>query len=47
YHNLANDYFAIEEYDKAIEHYTKALNIRPTLKESYFNRSLAYVRKED
>jgi tetratricopeptide (TPR) repeat protein len=45
YHNLANDYYRIGEFDKAIEHYDKALELRPDLLETYFNRGLAYTRK--
>ncbi|MFH1055865.1 MAG: AAA family ATPase [Candidatus Altiarchaeota archaeon] len=45
YHNLANDYYKIGEFDKAIEHYNKALELRPDLLETYFNRGLAYTRK--
>ncbi|MFH1125870.1 MAG: AAA family ATPase [Candidatus Altiarchaeota archaeon] len=45
YHNLGNDYYKIGEFDKAIEHYNKALEIRPDLLETYFNRGLAYTRK--
>jgi len=45
YHNLANDYYKIGEFDKAIEHYDKALELRPDLLETYFNRGLAYTRK--
>ena len=44
YHNLANDYYKIGEFQKAIEHFDKALELRPDLLESYFNRSLAYTR---
>jgi transitional endoplasmic reticulum ATPase len=46
YHNLGNDYYKINEFDKAIEHYNKALEIRPDLLETYFNRGLAYTRKQ-
>lgn len=46
HHNLANDFYRIEEFEKAIEHYSKALKIRPNLLESYFNRGLAYTRKQ-
>ncbi len=45
YHNLANDYYKISEFDKAIEHYNKALELKPDLLETYFNRALAYTRK--
>ena len=45
YHNLANDYYKIGEFDKAIEHYNKALELRPDLQETYFNRGLAFTRK--
>ncbi|MFH1403484.1 MAG: AAA family ATPase [Candidatus Altiarchaeota archaeon] len=46
YHNLGNDYYKINEFDKAIEHYNKALELRPDLLETYFNRGLAYTRKQ-
>lgn len=46
YHNLANDYYKIGEFDKAIEHYDKALELKPDLLETYFNRGLAYTRKQ-
>jgi AAA+ superfamily predicted ATPase len=45
YHNLGNDYYKIGEFDKAIEHYNKALELRPDLLETFFNRGLAYTRK--
>jgi len=45
YHNLGNDYYKIGEFDKAVEHYNKALEIRPDLLETFFNRGLAYTRK--
>jgi AAA+ superfamily predicted ATPase len=45
YHNLGNDYYKIGEFDKAIEHYNKALELKPDLLETYFNRALAYTRK--
>ncbi|MBU0762820.1 MAG: AAA family ATPase [Candidatus Altiarchaeota archaeon] len=44
YHNLANDYYKIGEFQKAIDHYNKALELRPDLLETYFNRALAYTR---
>lgn len=47
YHNLANDYYKIGEFDKAIEHFNKALELKPDLLESYFNRGLAYTRKQE
>ncbi len=46
YHNLGNDYYKIGEFDKSVEHYTKALDIDPKLLETYFNRGLAYTRKQ-
>ncbi len=46
YHNLANDYYKIGEFDKAIEHYNKAIELKPDLLETYFNRGLAYTRKQ-
>ncbi len=44
YHNLANDYYKIGEFQKAIDHYNKALELRPDLLETFFNRALAYTR---
>lgn len=47
FHNLANDYYKIGEFDKAVEYYNKALELRPDLLETYFNRGLAYTRKQN
>lgn len=44
YHNLANDYYKIGEFEKSVEHYNKALELNPDLLETYFNRGLAYTR---
>ena len=44
YHNLANDYYKINEFEKSVEHYNKALELNPDLLETYFNRGLAYTR---
>jgi len=44
YHNLANDYYKIGEFEKSVEHYDKALELNPDLLETYFNRGLAYTR---
>ncbi|MFC2154119.1 AAA family ATPase [Candidatus Altiarchaeota archaeon] len=44
YHNLGNDYYKLGEFQKAIEHYNKALELRPDLLETYFNRGLAHTR---
>jgi len=46
-HNLANDFYRANDFDRAIEHYTKALEINPKLVETYFNRGLAHTRKLD
>ncbi len=45
YHNLGNDYYKKEDFDKAIECYLKALELYPNLLETYFNLGLAYTRK--
>ena len=45
FHNLANDYYKLERFDEAIACYGIALDIRPDLLETYFNRGLAYTRK--
>ena len=36
-----------KEYDKAIEHYTEALNLNPQLVTAYNNRGVAYNNKHD
>ncbi|MFH1403693.1 MAG: tetratricopeptide repeat protein [Candidatus Altiarchaeota archaeon] len=46
-HNLANDYYKLGDFMKAIEHYTKAISLKPDMIESYFNRGLAYTRIND
>ncbi|MFH0860557.1 MAG: AAA family ATPase [Candidatus Altiarchaeota archaeon] len=46
YHNLGNDYYKLGEFDKAVEHYNKAIELKPDLLETYFNRGLAYTRKQ-
>lgn len=43
-HNLGNDYYKLGDYERAVEHYTKALEIRPDMLESYFNRALAHTK---
>jgi len=44
YHNLGNDCYRLGQYDKAIAHYTKALQLNSRMAETYFNRALAYAR---
>jgi len=46
YHNLANDYYKIGEFEKSVEFYDKALELNPDLLETYFNRALAYTRMQ-
>ncbi|HHQ45431.1 MAG TPA: AAA family ATPase, partial [Candidatus Altiarchaeales archaeon] len=46
YHNLANDYYKIGEFQKSVEFYNKALELNPDLLETYFNRALAYTRMQ-
>lgn len=46
FHNLANDFYKICRYEDAIECYNMALELRPDLLETYFNRGLAYTRLE-
>lgn len=43
-HNIGNDFYKIGMFLEAIEAYSMALEIRPDLLESYFNRSLTRVR---
>ena len=47
YHNLGNDYYKISEFGKAIENYNKALELKPDLSETYFNRALAHLRMQE
>ncbi|XP_020284073.1 serine/threonine-protein phosphatase 5 [Pseudomyrmex gracilis] len=42
----ANEHFKNQAYDKAIELYTKAIELNPTLAVYYGNRSIAYLRTE-
>jgi SpoVK/Ycf46/Vps4 family AAA+-type ATPase len=43
-HNRANDLYRLNRFQDAIELYTRALEERPELMESRFNRGLAYTR---
>lgn len=43
-HNRANDLYRLNRFQEAIELYTRALEERPDLMESLFNRGLAYTR---
>jgi len=47
YHNLGNDFYRLGQYEKAVDHYAKALELNPALTETYFNRALAYARLGD
>ena len=47
YHNLGNDFYRLGQYEKAVDYYAKALELNPSLTESYFNRALAYARLGD
>ncbi|KAL0270388.1 UNVERIFIED_CONTAM: hypothetical protein PYX00_007815 [Menopon gallinae] len=42
----ANEYFKKQIYDKAIEMYTKAIDLNPNVAVYYGNRSIAYVKTE-
>lgn len=42
----ANEYFKNQVYDKAIELYTKAIELNPTVVAYYGNRSFAYLKTE-
>ncbi|XP_012246881.1 serine/threonine-protein phosphatase 5 [Bombus vosnesenskii] len=42
----ANEYFKNQDYDKAIEFYTKAIEVNPTVAVYYGNRSFAYLKTE-
>ena len=42
FHSLGNVYWIRNELDKAIENYTKAIEIRPTYARSYINRAEVY-----
>jgi len=44
YHNLGNDCYRLGQYEKAIAHYTKAVQLNAHMVEAYFNRALAYAR---
>jgi ATP-dependent 26S proteasome regulatory subunit len=43
-HNLGNDYYKADRFSEAIECYSAVLDANADLIETYFNRSLAYVR---
>lgn len=47
YHNLGNDYYKLGDFQKAVEHYSRAIELKPDMLESYFNRGLAYTRMHD
>lgn len=42
----ANEYFKNQVFDKAIELYTKAIDLNPTVAVYYGNRSIAYLKTE-
>jgi tetratricopeptide (TPR) repeat protein len=46
-HNLGNDFYKAEHSQAAVQCFTLALDVRPDLLESWFNRSLAYTRCGD
>ncbi|KAG5344223.1 PPP5 phosphatase, partial [Acromyrmex heyeri] len=46
YKEEANEYFKNQVYDKAIELYTKAIELNPSVAIYYGNRSIAYLRTE-
>ncbi|KAL0127518.1 hypothetical protein PUN28_003062 [Cardiocondyla obscurior] len=46
YKEEANEYFKNQVYDKAIELYTKAIELNPLVAVYYGNRSIAYLRTE-
>lgn len=46
-HNLANRLYALRCYSEAVDLYTAAIEIRPSLIESHFNRALSYMRLEE
>ncbi|XP_043272772.1 serine/threonine-protein phosphatase 5 [Venturia canescens] len=43
---VANEYFKNQDYNKAIELYTKAIALNPTVAVYYGNRSFAYLKTE-
>jgi tetratricopeptide (TPR) repeat protein len=45
FHNTGNDFYKIGRFDDAITCYNIALELRPDLLETFFNRGLAYTRK--
>ncbi|KAL6264536.1 hypothetical protein P5V15_004642 [Pogonomyrmex californicus] len=46
YKEEANEYFKNQVYDKAIELYTKAIDLNPSVAVYYGNRSIAYLKTE-
>ena len=44
FHNLGNDWYKLGRFDEAIACYNIALELRPDLLETYFNRGLAHTR---
>lgn len=47
FHNLGNDFYKVGRFDQAVACYDTALDLRPDLLETYFNRGLAYTRKQN
>jgi tetratricopeptide (TPR) repeat protein len=45
FHNLGNDWYKLGRFDEAITCYNTALELRPDLLETYFNRGLAHTRQ--
>ncbi len=43
--NQGNDYYSKGQYDQAISHYNKALEINPKHAGAYYNRGQAYLNK--
>lgn len=44
FHNLGNNYYKLGQFTKAIELYDRALELRPDLLETHFNKGLALTR---
>ena len=47
YYNRGNAYNQKGEYDRAIEDYAKAIELKPHDANTYYNRGIAYYSKDD
>ena len=47
YYNIGNAYFDLEQYDKAVEYYDRALQLDPTINQAVFNMARTKIETGD